>query len=63
MAAWISVYCENSVGSVTPQELLEAISAADFWNLAEWYKAPEEKVPSALVSFRIEPTREDGFDV
>jgi hypothetical protein len=63
MSAWISVYCEESVGSLTPQELLEAISVADFWTLAEWYEVPEEQVQPALELLRIEPAREDDFDV
>jgi hypothetical protein len=63
MAAWISVYCRKSVGDLTPQELLEAISVADFWTLAEWYEVPEEKVQPALASLRIEPTGEDEFDI
>jgi hypothetical protein len=63
MAAWISVYCEKSVGSLTPQKLLDAISVADFWTLAEWYEVPEENAQPAIASLRIEPAREDGFDV
>jgi hypothetical protein len=63
MPAWLSVYCKQSVGHLTPQELLERISVADFWTLAEWYDLPEEQVDPARKQLRVESTGEEGFDV
>lgn len=63
MAAWLSVYCKQSVGHLTPQDLLERISVADFWTLAEWYDLPEEQVGPARAQLRIESAGEEGFDV
>jgi len=63
MAAWISVYCETPVGGLTPQGLLEAISVADYWTLAEWYEVPEEQVQPALAALHVEQAGEGGFDV
>lgn len=63
MPAWISVYCAKSVGRLIPKDLLDAISMADFWTLAEWYQVPEEQVKPALAVLRIESTGKEGFDV
>jgi hypothetical protein len=61
MAIRYTVYCQNGVAGVTPEQLLAGVREFDLHTIAEDNEIPDDVIEDALEHLRIENVDPDGF--